>query len=764
MSKSATLLDKLNEFSMQYGLCDTQYFNSSYVNYKSFAIKIVGGLPVDHYVSFLKKHFDDSDGAALIKFDMVYPSRAKILIPNIINDDAGDNDDLYKCMQRYKLEFNHTCDKVKNKDVDYLYDVLKTYACYYSYRSFASFRSTIRAIINYCSFAGITRPVWYFDQNFNSMCAMYARGESFYIDDIMEQFTPNPHQSAVVDYIVSVFDNNCGRQNFEKIVLCGKAGCGKTTILKSIMSAMKNNFFPLYVTQKRKLLTTVAANIKSILPKTFCSFMMNCFGINFYDYNKIRNSYWNLNMEHHDIPKIFLEAVDAKAVLAKWMVEYENYYMEYNSTSMPFLHFSESYGHESKNNNCLIFLDEFSMIDYVDYRVFVEFIQYISKCLKLNVVVMIVGDPNQLAPINARYTDNNAKIVKDAHKVFKLTQNMRCKDTKYRKFLDRVLTKSNGEEVIELIKQEYDVDESDLELGIKKRNTVVHNTRKRFATINVEDLRESRFKKMKFTNSLALGDPPPIKELEKARGYLRRTSKLNNSEFTCKLSTVETKPFKRPVYDNPYDLFIVKSNAEMHYLNLSLAVKYYNDDTDKVHFVEYKFYSGGIHDNLTIDSLVSPSWDSRGLAPILPICTQMKYICTVSAGGLDKGTSVTILSYNFVRMILLVIDDQNNIYEMIPTLHEVHAITENYNMYRIMYGEQEYRDKYEGDEYVPHNNYVYNFPIYPANAINCFQSQGVTLESNARVQINLKNFSKEECYVALSRVQSGKQIKNIFIK
>lgn len=227
-------------------------------------------------------------------------------------------------------------------------------------------------------------------------------------------------------------------------------------------------------------------------------------------------------------------------------------------------------------------------------------------------------------------------------------------------------------------------------------------------------------------------------------------------------SWIECKKRQKHIY------FICKANRDNLYLNLSVAIKIarvvekFNARRDRrservqdVKFVEYKFH------NLPAFTfhrdLCSPDPHSANeICPYLPLVIGMRYTITKSIGPLKNGTIVFLLHYNLQREILVVVTENNSLYIVTPTLYSLPTFTATKELFDEVVPDTKFEPTY------PSYN-VYNYPIFPAVSINCFQSQGITIPESMDVHLNLNNFSKRECYVALSRIKMEKQIVSIIL-
>lgn len=214
---------------------------------------------------------------------------------------------------------------------------------------------------------------------------------------------------------------------------------------------------------------------------------------------------------------------------------------------------------------------------------------------------------------------------------------------------------------------------------------------------------------------------------------------------------------------------ICKANRDNLYVNLNVSYYMYRKISkynlkcarlnknhlrvQEVVFIPYSFYNSNSIVNL--EQLIKPNFKTE-LCPYLPLAVGMRYIVTKTMGSLKNGTIVYLLYFSLANEYIVVATEKNVTFILTPTLYSLSTFTATKQLF-----ESVTVDGHMKFEYSSYN--VYNFPIFPAVSINCFQSQGITIPQHMNVHLNLRNCSKRECYVALSRLKCESQLCSIVL-
>lgn len=445
----------------------------------------------------------------------------------------------------------------------------------------------------------------------------------------------------------------------------------------------------------------------------------------------------------------------------------------------------------------LIFLDEYSMIDFPIFVLLDAILKRFSSVCCCKIILVAAGDPNQIPPIDAKFGDKNAALITNMFdKMFELKKNIRCVDKTYNDFLNIILQQKNTTEIYRELFKRYNKNMTDIYQKIDKKeykpsdikSLIANNKKKNTVSVNTPKNDPDNINKLQFyyldgeknaNKVIVCLENSPLEIVDNLDDeYIKTTYLLftgesdisiqqqkQNISLSTDLNTITNinNMLKKSLKKNHIlnDIFLVKSNVEVHYLNLSIAFNFLLRNPDSVKFVEYKLC---LIEPTCKQDLHDPYWDEKTIAPILPISYNLRYISTITQGSLAAGTNLFIIGYNLEEQEVIVRDNNLNVYILHPINYQLQAITANFKLYEKLFNGK-YGDLVESyrEEGIFTSRYLYNYPIYPANAINCFQSQGLTYTSEY-LHINLTNFTSEEIYVAMSRVRNENQIKTLIFK
>lgn len=599
--------------------------------------------------------------------------------------------------------------------------------------------SKIRHKNKYVEFIVDPRPYTFnnldIDDNlyYSIICDEYIR-DSYQTQIEKNEIILTPEQDIIYNQIKYFIINP--NANYQSFILSGPAGSGKTTLLKKITNL--DNVIVIYITMKRKLVSLVASSIQNVLCKTFTSFLMGLTGKTFYTYQKLcrimRDCQFN-NVEDDNFDNDIIEKLsqDYNKFLAKLIYDY--YLIRQDNCNLSTV---------INCTNIILFVDEYSMINYNEYLLLFKCMRIFSDKTKTKVLLITAGDPNQLPPIHATINDNAIAIQCLHTDKYYLTRNVRCSNNEYNNVLNMIASND------------------------KKWKSVVHNLAMK---LNTNDELDITFNEKYYIRHIAIFHDFDYNLFATTckHNITKRlptfVGKHNIIMGNANNTIVNLEELIDAISFNKNErIFIAKSNISCIQINMSISIYLmnkindynirYNDQLLPIVLVPYLFSFTNVVTKVTDLLKLHPL--SRSCV-ILPIGNGIPYVMAETIGCLDAGSLIRILYYCLKREILWIVDNKNRIFILHPCLHQNVIFTYKQELFSDYVGITTYTENTKNMEYI--NLWVYNFPITPAFAINIYNSQGETYTND--VYIDLKNTTHNEAYVAMSRVKDVNQIKKI---
>lgn len=334
--------------------------------------------------------------------------------------------------------------------------------------------------------------------------------------------------------------------------------------------------------------------------------------------------------------------------------------------------------------------------------------------------IVLLGDPYQLPPIQYRYEANNFLVRDLVDCVYQLTVTCRFSTSRYAALMDKVRVAPSTRAI-------YGHLASYMPAEVWADRTVV-----------------------KFT--YPFDDPMPACRFTDNGADVSRFcgevfadfALINKAEITEWLARWHTA-----VNDT---LFLARRNLSVHRLCMTYAHLIHSHSTASVEFVPIRFVAHNQRgERFTIFSLFK-----QDCAPLLPLIRGADYIFLQNDRACKRGEILTYLGRNKERLVLR--DARGLLVNVQPQLFQMRLFCSNKYVY-LSALDPDTRKKYGS---TMTSRELYGYPLQLAIAQNIYQCQGRTY-TNKKLYINANKTTKEETYVALSRVVDERLIKNIFL-
>lgn len=368
----------------------------------------------------------------------------------------------------------------------------------------------------------------------------------------------------------------------------------------------------------------------------------------------------------------------------------------------------------------ILVIDEYSTLAVSMLKLVLLRLRHGRESAKRRLDIVLLGDPYQLPPIQYRYEANNFLVRDLVDCVFQLTVTCRFSNPQYAALMEKVRVAPSTRAIY--------------------RHLVSYMPTKVWAERSVVELTypfDDPMPACRFTNNGA--DVSPFSGEVFADFAL-----INKAEITEWLARWHTV-----INDT---LFLARRNLSVHRLCMTYAHLIHSHSTDSVEFVPIRF----VAHNQRGERFTIFSFFKRDCAPLLPLIRGADYIFLQNDKACKKGEILTYLGRNDERLVLR--DARGLLVSVQPQLFQMRLFCSNKYVY-LNALDPHTRKKY-GSTMTARE--LYGYPLQLAVAQNIYQCQGRTY-TNKKLYINANKTTKEETYVALSRVVDERLIKNIFL-
>lgn len=369
----------------------------------------------------------------------------------------------------------------------------------------------------------------------------------------------------------------------------------------------------------------------------------------------------------------------------------------------------------------VLVIDEYSTLAVSMLKLVLLRLHHGREATKRRLDIVLLGDPYQLPPIQYRYEANNFLVRNLVDYVFQLTVTCRFKNPRYAALMEKVRVAPSTRAI-------YGHLASYMPAEVWADRTVVE------LTYPFDDPMPA----CHFTENGA-GDVSPFSGEVFADFAL-----VNKAEITEWLARWHTV-----INDT---LFLARRNLSVHRLCMTYAHLIHSHSADSVEFVPIRF----VAHNQRGERFTIFSFFKQDCAPLLPLIRGADYIFLYNDKVCKRGEILTYLGRNDERLVLR--DARGLLVSVRPQLFQMQLFCSNKYVY-LNALDPDTRKKY-GSTMTARE--LYGYPLQLAVAQNIYQCQGRTY-TNKKLYINVNKTTKEETYVALSRVVDERSIKNIFL-
>lgn len=219
------------------------------------------------------------------------------------------------------------------------------------------------------------------------------------------------------------------------VILNGKAGTGKTTVLKKLVNLKKIKVDIHYLALSSMLCEDVKTRIFNGVAghtHTICSFLMKELGLEFYDCLKLQEMLVHVPWNCFKFPLKMQSRVFAKYNL--WNKFF--YLIKHRVFIKKFIYF----------------IDEYSLFTEGLIGFLIHLFRCMSQIFKVKIIIIFAGDENQIKALFQMKSSSLAFLKNEATATFLLEKQFRIEDHEYEMFLNKILKREN---VHELLNQKF---------------------------------------------------------------------------------------------------------------------------------------------------------------------------------------------------------------------------------------------------------------------------------------------------------------------
>lgn len=550
----------------------------------------------------------------------------------------------------------------------------------------------------------------------------------------------------------------------EVYLIKGSAGTGKTFIL----NAVNENAPVFYTTIKGSLVQYAGLNCDAH-GATFCKILCTLFNMNFYQVRYMQDVIEKLPFHIIDdlVSKINFSTYPFSTVLVR--------------------------------KKLCLFVDEYSMLSaplfYFFFKCLKNLYAHKSKASKL--LILLVGDPNQIKPIKSIYLENSIKMESLCTKVLELTESKRMVDPQYVKLLKNILCSdyANKHLMQSFLYREFPSicnasTQMEYTIPLEVYDTYPFNFKtdkgiikdmsfEKLVTFTPQTWQQKMEAEIARKEAAAAAATTSYKRTKKATKKLSNSNEiaskdmqyniqsnnldlllstpnqmcLSTSGKMLKLREKQVRSFLYPHKTKHLDkvlqwwisnksnfnetIMLSRTNRIVHQTNILVYIKYHKEMTrylkDKKSKHLIRFSRIYYHDTIYSEWTFIKP-NSEDNMYILPLIVGLKYILLTTIDNLRNGDEIYLVGFvDKPKAGLLMVTETNQLFILFPTSFEMRLFK---------------------------NETLFGFPICMAAASNIFNSQGKTM-LQSDIYIDIQGCNQSEVFVALSRPKELRQIKAI---